>query len=208
MQIQCPSALIARALGETGFAAFHAERGAAENYTLTPVQSEAILRMTLGQLVNLEQEKLADEYRKLLDEIAEYLRILSDEQNIRDIIRADLAELKKKHADPRRTEISGEEIGSIEMEDLIAEENDGRLDQPQRLHQAHSGERLPRPAPRRQGHRPGRRPKKKTRSPTCSSPARTITCCSSPTAARSTGRRSTTCRSSAARAAAGRSSTC
>jgi DNA gyrase subunit A len=79
--------------------------------------------MTLGQLVNLEQEKLADEYRHLLDEIAEYLRILSDEKNIRDMIRADLIEVRKKHADPRRTEISGEEIGSIEMEDLITEEN-------------------------------------------------------------------------------------
>jgi DNA gyrase subunit A len=123
MQIQCPAALIERALGEAGFAAFRADRGAAESYTLTPVQSDAILRMTLGQLVNLEQEKLADEYRKLLDEIAEYLRILSDEKNIRDIIKADLQELRKKHADPRRTEISGEEIGSIEMEDLITEEN-------------------------------------------------------------------------------------
>ncbi len=122
MQIQCPSALIERALGENGFAAFRADRGMAENYTLTPVQSDAILRMTLGQLVNLEQEKLADEYRNLLDEIAEYLRILSDEKNIRDIIRADLLEVKKKHADARRTEISGEEIGSIEMEDLITEE--------------------------------------------------------------------------------------
>ena len=36
--------------------------------------------MTLGQLVNLEQEKLGDEHTKLLEEIAEYLRILSDEQ--------------------------------------------------------------------------------------------------------------------------------
>ncbi|HEY2148639.1 MAG TPA: DNA gyrase subunit A, partial [Pirellulales bacterium] len=123
MEIQCPSALIERALGETGFAAFKVDRGVAENYTLTPVQADAILRMTLGQLVNLEQEKLADEYRDLLDEIGEYLRILSDDKNIRDIIRADLLEMKKKHGDARRTEISGEEIGSIEMEDLITEEN-------------------------------------------------------------------------------------
>ena len=41
-----------------------AERGVRENYTLTPVQADAILRMTLGQLVNLEQEKLADEYQQ------------------------------------------------------------------------------------------------------------------------------------------------
>ena len=122
MQIRCPSSLIARALGETGYAAFQHDRGVAEDYTLTAVQADAILRMTLGQLVNLEQEKLADEYRGLLDEIAEYLRILSDERHIRDIIRADLNEIKRKHADPRRTEISGQEIGSIDMEDLITEE--------------------------------------------------------------------------------------
>ena len=122
MQIRCPSSLIARALGETGYAAFQHDRGVAEDYTLTAVQADAILRMTLGQLVNLEQEKLADEYRGLLDEIAEYLRILSDERHIRDIIRADLNEIKRKFADPRRTEISGQEIGSIDMEDLITEE--------------------------------------------------------------------------------------
>ena len=58
MQIECPAAMLARALGESGFAVFQEERGAAENYTLTPVQADAILRMTLGQLVNLEQEKL------------------------------------------------------------------------------------------------------------------------------------------------------
>ena len=44
------------------------------------MQADAILRMTLGQLVNLEQEKLAGEHRKLLDEITEYNRILSDRQ--------------------------------------------------------------------------------------------------------------------------------
>ena len=53
-----------------------------EFYTLTPVQTDAILKMTLGQLVNLEQEKLADEHRKLLDEIIEHRRMLSDRKNI------------------------------------------------------------------------------------------------------------------------------
>jgi len=122
MQIRCPAAMLARALGEAGFAQFQSERGVQEEYTLTPVQADAILRMTLGQLVSLEQEKLADEHRKLLADIGEYLRILSDEQNVLDLIREDLGELKRKHADERRTEISGEEIGEIDMEDLIAEE--------------------------------------------------------------------------------------
>jgi DNA gyrase subunit A len=122
MGIEAPAALMQRALGDSGFSVFQDERGVSETYTLTPVQADAILRMTLGQLVNLEQEKLAGEHRELLDEITEYLRILSDEKNIRDIIRADCLELKRKHADDRRTEISGEEIGTIDLEDLITEE--------------------------------------------------------------------------------------
>jgi len=122
MQIQCPAALLERALGADGFDVIKEERGYQENYSLTPVQADAILRMTLGQLVNLEQEKLTDEYKNLLTDIREYLRILSDEKNILAIIRADLLELKRKHGDERRTEISGEELGDIDLEDLIAEE--------------------------------------------------------------------------------------
>ncbi|NLX96136.1 MAG: DNA gyrase subunit A [Rhodopirellula sp.] len=122
MEIETPAAMLRRALGDEGFSLFETERGAHETYTLTPVQADAILRMTLGQLVNLEQEKLGDEHRNLLADINEYHRILSDEANILAIIRDDLVELKRKHADPRRTEISGEEIGDIDLEDLIPEE--------------------------------------------------------------------------------------
>ena len=122
MRIETPAALLRRALGEDGFAIFAEERGASEFYTLTPVQADAILRMTLGQLVNLEQEKLADEHGKLLEEIKEYSRILSNRQNILDIIRDDCRELKRKHGNARRTEISGEEVGEIDMENLITEE--------------------------------------------------------------------------------------
>jgi DNA gyrase subunit A len=122
MGLECPAALMHRALGDEGFAIFQNERGARETYTLTPVQADAILKMTLGQLVNLEQEKLGGEHRELLEEIAEYTRILSDEANILAIIRSDCLELKRKFGDERRTEISGEEIGTIDVADLIAEE--------------------------------------------------------------------------------------
>ena len=122
MEISTPAAILRRALGDEGFAVFEAERGRQETYHLTPVQADGILRMTLGQLVNLEQEKLGGEHRELLDKIVEYLRILSDRQNVLDIIREDLRELRRKHADPRRTEISGEEIGDLNLEDLITEE--------------------------------------------------------------------------------------
>ncbi len=120
--IEVPAEMLRRALGAEGFASLAADRGERETYALTPVQADAILRMTLGQLVNLEQQKLVDEHGKLLGEIAEYQRILSDRRNILQIIRDDLRELKQKHADQRRTELSGEEIGDINMDDLIAEE--------------------------------------------------------------------------------------
>jgi DNA gyrase subunit A len=122
MEIQCPAALLERVLGDEGFASVTSERGTLENYSLTPIQADAILRMTLGQLVNLEQERLAAEHRDLLAHIAEYNRILSDRKNILGIIREDLKELKRKHGDERRTEISGEEMGDIDLEDLITEE--------------------------------------------------------------------------------------
>ncbi|MBC8869168.1 MAG: DNA gyrase subunit A [Planctomycetes bacterium] len=122
MGVECPAAMMAQALGGDGFQQFQQERGVADAYALTAVQADAILRMTLGQLVNLEQERLGDEHRKLLEEIIELLRILSDEQNILSIIKDNLKEIRKKYGDERRTEITGEEIGNIDLEDLIAEE--------------------------------------------------------------------------------------
>jgi DNA gyrase subunit A len=122
MGVECPASMMARALGEQGFEQFQRERGVADVYMLTAVQAEAILKMTLGQLVNLEQERLSGEHQKLLEEIAEYLRILSDDQNIMAIIRDDLQEIRRKYGDDRRTEITGEELGNINLEDLITEE--------------------------------------------------------------------------------------
>ncbi|PQO27249.1 DNA gyrase subunit A [Blastopirellula marina] len=122
MGVECPASMMARALGEQGFALFQQERGEAPVYHLTSVQADAILRMTLGQLVNLEQEKLGNEHAKLLEEITEYLRILSDEANILAIIREQMEEIDRRFGDDRRTEISHEEIGNIDLEDLIEEE--------------------------------------------------------------------------------------
>lgn len=122
MGIECPASMLQRALGDTGFEQFQLERGAADVYHLTAVQADAILRMTLSQLVNLEQEKLGDEHGKLLDEITGYLEILGDRQNILDIIKNDLITIRDKHGDDRRTEISNLELGNVNMDDLITEE--------------------------------------------------------------------------------------
>ena len=121
MEIEAPAALLQRALGDGGFTVLQEERGAAETYGLSPVQADAILRLTLGQLVNLEQEKLGGEHRELLGKIGEFLRILSSELNIRELIRQDLLSLDNKFANPRRTEISGEVADIRDMAELITE---------------------------------------------------------------------------------------
>jgi len=122
MQIDCPAAMLQRALGAAGFAIVEAERGRRDSYTLTAVQAEAILRMTLGSLVNLEQEKLATEHRELLGEIEGYLQILGEPQRIRELIREELQQMADKYADDRRTEISDEEPADVDLAELIAEE--------------------------------------------------------------------------------------
>jgi DNA gyrase subunit A len=121
-QIPIPAELVARALGDFGFAAYQSEQGESDEYFLSPNQAEAIVSMQLGSLANLEHEKLVGEHRTLLDDIAEYLRLLSDEANIRAVIRADLEELKAKFANKRRTDISDEELGDYDKEALIAEQ--------------------------------------------------------------------------------------
>jgi DNA gyrase subunit A len=123
MDVECPSSMLQRALGDKGFEQFTLERGGVQDtYTLTSVQADAILRMTLGQLVNLEQQKLGDEHAQLLEEITGYIEILSDQSRIYGIIREDMEEAKRRFGDKRRTEISGEELGNIDLEDLITEE--------------------------------------------------------------------------------------
>ncbi len=122
MGVEVPASMMERALGDRGFAEFQNDRGVADNYSLSSVQTDAILAMRLGQLVNLEQDKLVDEHAKILEEIDGYLTILSDQQNIFDIIKEELVEIMRRFGDDRRTEISHEEVGNYNLEDLITEE--------------------------------------------------------------------------------------
>lgn len=121
-RIPIPAEMVARALGDDGFRAFVTESGEAENYFLSANQSEAIVSMQLGSLANLEREKLVGEHKTLLDNIAEYLRLLSDESHIRSVIREDMEELKQRFGDKRRTSISDEELGNYDKEALITEQ--------------------------------------------------------------------------------------
>lgn len=122
MGVECPASMMERALGERGFTDFQLERGSSDVYTLTSVQTDAILRMTLGQLAGLEQERLSDEHSSILGEIEKYRVILGDSANIYAIIKADLEEISRKFGNDRRTVIDGEELGNYNMEDLITEE--------------------------------------------------------------------------------------
>jgi DNA gyrase subunit A len=117
-----PGELIARALGDVGYKTFQEERGVAAEYSLSPTQSEAIVSMQLGSLAGLERDKLGDEFRQLLDDILEYLRLLSDEANLLALVRKEMEDLKSKYGDKRRTMITDEELATVTREDLIAEE--------------------------------------------------------------------------------------
>jgi len=121
-QIDVPGGLIERALGDDGFKAFQDEHGVQELYHLSSRQAEAIVSMQLGSLANLEREQLGEEYAKLLEAIAGHLELLSDEANIRAVIRDDLDELIKKYGNPRRTAIEEGEVGDVDRDDLITEE--------------------------------------------------------------------------------------
>ena len=91
-------------------------------YYLTEQQAQAILDLRLQKLTGLEHEKLLDEYRELLLQIAELLHILRSPESLMDVIREELTAIKTQYNDPRRTEIT-ENTADINIEDLINEEN-------------------------------------------------------------------------------------
>ncbi len=98
-----------------------ARRGLEAKFELDAVQSQAIVDMRLGRLTGLDRKKLEDEQAELRANIADCKDILAKETRVIEIIRNDLIDMKKKYADPRRTEIAGD-IEDFNREDLIADE--------------------------------------------------------------------------------------
>ncbi|WP_240098437.1 DNA gyrase subunit A [Thermomonas flagellata] len=94
----------------------------AEGYQLTDTQAQQILEMRLHRLTGLEQEKLTDEYRQLLEEIAGLIRILENPDVLLEVIREELRALKAEFNDPRRSEIRASEE-DLDILDLIAPED-------------------------------------------------------------------------------------
>jgi DNA gyrase subunit A len=113
-------AVLERALGAEAFTALQRELGTLASYSMTEQQADAVVRLQLGQLANLERDEILKEYNGLRTEITTYETLLSDNKNLLAIIRADLTELANKYGDQRRTEISGAD-GDIDLEALIEE---------------------------------------------------------------------------------------
>jgi DNA gyrase subunit A len=91
-------------------------------YYLSPDQVQAILDLRLQKLTGLEHDKLLDEYQEKLAEIAEYLGILADPEQLKAVIRTELEQVMADYGDERRSEITVSQL-DLSIEDLIAEED-------------------------------------------------------------------------------------
>ena len=92
-----------------------------ERFGLSEVQAQAILDMQLKRLQGLEREKLEAEYKELEEKIAYYLRVLSDPELVKSILKDELTAIRDKYGNDRVTEIQDVE-DEIDIEDLIEEE--------------------------------------------------------------------------------------
>ena len=93
-----------------------------ERFGLSEVQSNHILEMRLRRLTGLEREKIETELAELREKIAYYKRVLGDENLVKEIIRDEMLEIKRRYGDKRRTEIA-DEARDLDIEDLIADED-------------------------------------------------------------------------------------
>ena len=88
-------------------------------FKLSEIQAQAILDLQLRRLAALERKKIEEEYQEIKKRIAELEAILANPRRVLDIIQADLAELRTRYGDARRTRITDEEAGEITAADLI-----------------------------------------------------------------------------------------
>ncbi|EQD60203.1 DNA gyrase subunit A, partial [mine drainage metagenome] len=94
----------------------------AAGYQLSEAQAKEILEMRLNRLTGLEQDKLTDEYRSLLDTIAGLIHILEDPERLLVVIREELQSIREEYGDARRTVIQASQ-DDLDMLDLIAPED-------------------------------------------------------------------------------------
>jgi DNA gyrase subunit A len=99
-----------------------ARDGLMERFKFSELQAKAILEMQLQKLTGLERQKLIDEYKEVIQLIAELEEILANESVLRNLIVKELREVQKDYGDKRRTEII-ESGAELTLEDLIADED-------------------------------------------------------------------------------------
>ncbi len=92
-----------------------------ERFTLSEIQSKAILEMRLQRLTGLERDKIKEEYQNLLELISDLNGILKSEDRLNEVVKIELLEVKEQFSSQRRTEIQ-EVYENIDIEDLIANE--------------------------------------------------------------------------------------
>ena len=92
------------------------------NYSLSERQAQAILEMRLQKLTGLEQENIINELKEIKIKIADFEDILAKPERVRSIINEDLEYVKETYGDERKTEIIAGELGTVDDEDLIKEE--------------------------------------------------------------------------------------
>jgi DNA gyrase subunit A len=93
-----------------------------KKFALTDIQAKAILDMRLQKLTGLEREKIDGEYREIIDKISDYREILSNRDKQTVIIKEELADLKKRYGDGRRTQVV-HSADDFNIEDMIANED-------------------------------------------------------------------------------------
>ena len=93
-----------------------------KKFKLSEIQANHILDMPLRRLTKLARAELDKEHAELLEKITYFNSLLGDPQKLRAVIKVELAEVRKKHANARRTQIRADE-GDFDVEDLINEED-------------------------------------------------------------------------------------
>ncbi|RME38043.1 MAG: DNA topoisomerase 4 subunit A, partial [Thermoflexia bacterium] len=88
-------------------------------FKLTEIQAQAILDMPMRRLTALERSKLQEEYREKQRLIRELTALLKSPAKVREVVRAELMELRQKYADARRTEVVGARAAPVTAEDLV-----------------------------------------------------------------------------------------
>jgi DNA gyrase subunit A len=99
-----------------------AQENLIKQFKLSEIQARAILAMQLRTLAGLERQKIEDELAELLKVIAKLQAILADEKKILKIIKDEIAEMKDRFGDERRTKIVPQELGKLSDEDLVPDE--------------------------------------------------------------------------------------